>query len=174
MTSQKSKIFPIILTAIIIFIIVYLFINIKQPLITCSKTTNSLNIEIREELQVKLDGRKIKEMEVTKTIILPPEYLSAKENYLNTIKYAIKDSYEYLGQKKVSYKNIDNGLIVTVKVHNNETIILNNIDFTNKDSLQIKINSNTKSSDVVTLKVNDNYTEGELMTHLKNNEYHCK
>ena len=40
--------------------------------------------------------------------------------------------------------------------------------------LQIKINPNTKSSDVVTLSINDKYTEGELMTHLKNNGYVCK
>ena len=68
----------------------------------------------------------------------------------------------------------DNYLTVTVKAKNNETIILNNIEFYDNDGLQIKINPNTKSSDVVTLSINDKYTEGELMTHLKNNGYVCK
>ena len=55
-----------------------------------------------------------------------------------------------------------------------ERIILNNIEFFDNDELQMKINSNTKSSDVVTLKINDKYTEGELMTRLKNNGYSCR
>ena len=57
---------------------------------------------------------------------------------------------------------------------NNETLILNNIEFTNEDDLQIKINANTKAKDVVTLKIKDAYTEGEFMTHMKNNGYSCK
>lgn len=175
MTTQKNKIFPIIITALIIFIIVYLFANVKQPFVTCEKTTNtSLNIKIKEDLQVKLDGRKITEMKLIKTIILPQEYLSEEDNYLETIKFAIKKSYSYLESKKVTYKIEDDRLTIIVTVSDNETVILNNIDFINNDSLQIKINSNTKSSEVVTLKVKDNYTEGELMTHLKNNGYDCK
>jgi hypothetical protein len=38
----------------------------------------------------------------------------------------------------------------------------------------MKINSNTRSSDVVTLSVGDKYTEGELITIMKNNGYVCK
>ena len=40
--------------------------------------------------------------------------------------------------------------------------------------LQIKINPNTKSSEVVTLKIKDKYTEGEVMTKMKNSGYVCK
>ena len=45
---------------------------------------------------------------------------------------------------------------------------INNIEFKENDGLQVKVNSNTKSSEVVTLKVGDNYTEGELMKRLRN------
>ena len=52
--------------------------------------------------------------------------------------------------------------------------MLKNIEFNDNGDLQIKIDSNTKSSDVIALKVGDNYTEGELMTRMKNNGYSCK
>ena len=48
------------------------------------------------------------------------------------------------------------------------------IEFNDNDGLQIKINSNTKSSEVVTLKIGENYTQGQFMTRLKNNGYVCK
>ena len=40
--------------------------------------------------------------------------------------------------------------------------------------LQIKINPNTKGSEVVTLKIKDKYTEGEVMKKMKNSGYVCK
>ena len=64
-------------------------------------------------------------------------------------------------------------MIAQVVVDDDETLILNNIEFTDDDDLQIKINSNTKAQDVVTLSIKDSYTEGEFMTHMKNNGYTC-
>ena len=61
-----------------------------------------------------------------------------------------------------------------IVVDDNETLILNNIKFTNVEDLQIKINANTKAKDVVTLKIKDSYTEGEFMTRMRNNGYSCK
>jgi hypothetical protein len=61
-----------------------------------------------------------------------------------------------------------------VVIDDNETLVLNNIEFFENEKLEIKINSNTRSSDVVTLSIGDKYTEGELMTKMKNNSYVCK
>ena len=150
MREKKNRVFPIVIVVIMIVIIFYLIATAKQPYVECSKkSTNDLGITISENLTTSLDSNKISEMTLTKT-------------------------YAYLDKDTVKITTGDNYLTVTVKAKNNETIILNNIEFYDNDGLQIKINPNTKSSDVVTLSINDKYTEGELMTHLKNNGYVCK
>lgn len=164
-----------IITILLIVIIIYLFATIQQPYIECSKTSkDNLNINVKEQLKIGLGSNQIDEIEVVKTIILPEEYTKDEKNYLNSIEYALKKSYAYLPKKAVTIKQESDRLIVTVKISKDETVILNNIEFVNNEDLQIKINVNTKSQDVVTLKIKDKYTEGELMTHLKNNGYYCK
>ncbi len=170
--KTKNRILPIILTLLILIIIVYLFINIKQPLVECEKTTttNAL-VSIKETLLTTFSGNKITKMELTKTITLPEKYQN--DTTINYLKASLEKAYEYLNNKKKIIVSEDE-IIVKITVDKDETIILNNIDFIENADLQIKINSNTKSSDVVTLKINDKYTEGEFMTHLKNNGYVCK
>lgn len=164
-----------IITIVLIVIIIYLFATIQQPYIECSKTSkDNLNINVKEQLKIGLGNNQIDEIEVIKTIILPEEYVGEDKNYLNSIRYAIKESYDYLPKDAVSIEQESDRLIVTVKVSKDETLILNNIEFVNNGELQVKINVNTKSHDVITLKIKDKYTEGELMTHLKNNGYYCK
>ena len=171
MYSKKSKVFPIIMTILIIVIIIYLFVTIKQTEVSCSKSnTDDLGIKVVEELNANLDGRSIKSMVLEKTIVLPDEYLDERDS----VEFLLKKSYEYLDEDKVSFSSLNNKLIVRIEIDKDETIILNNIEFSEDNGLQVKINSNTKSSDVITLKVGDNYTEGELMTRMKNNGYVCK
>ena len=172
MSTRKSMTFPIILTLIIILIIIYLFTSLKQEQITCNKTkTFDSDVRLVEEVIATTDGKKIKSMNITKTIILPDKYNNEEE--LNGIKNALDNTLEYLGDK-VTYTITDNRLIVNIKVNKDEIILLNNIEFVDNGDLQIKINSNTKSSDVITLSVGDNYTDGEFMKHMKNNGYNCK
>lgn len=169
---NKNRTFPIILTLIIIIIIIYLFATLKQPYVECSKTTtDQFDIKIEERIKTTFNGNKISKINLTKTITLPDKYNSDK--YLESIKSSLEKSYKYLNNK-VNIKKVENGIITTININNKETIILNNIEFINMDDLEIKINSNTKSSDVITLKINDKYTEGEFKTHLKNNGYVCK
>ena len=173
MFSKKGKAFPIIITVIIIVIIIYLFVNVKQPLVVCDKTVkDELGITISENLETTLDGSKIKSMTLTKTIILPENYLE-DDSYLESIMFALEKSYAYLEDAEVSITKTKDRVVSKIYIDDDETIILNNIQFFYNDELQIKINSNTKSSEVVTLRINDNYTEGELMTRLKNNGYSC-
>ena len=174
MTLRRGRVFPIILTILLIIIIIYLFANIKQPYVVCTKeTTNDLGIEINENIQVTLDGNKIQKMDLTKTLIFPEQYLKQEDNYLNSMHYIIENSYEYLPSDTVTIKQESDRIIANIVVDQDETVILNNIEFENIDDLQIKINFNTKAQDVVTLSINDNYTEGEFMTHMKNNGYTC-
>ncbi len=174
MREKKNRVFPIVIVVVMIVIIFYLIATAKQPYVECSKkSTNDLGITISENLTTSLDSNKISEMTLTKTIIFPDKYLE-DDKYLEGFKFALEKSYAYLDKDTVKITTGDNYLTVTVKAKNNETIILNNIEFYDNDGLQIKINPNTKSSDVVTLSINDKYTEGELMTHLKNNGYVCK
>ena len=112
-------------------------------------------------------------MVLVKTIILPEEYL-VDNSQLDGIVFSLEKAYQYLGDDKFTITKSKDRVIVRVEVEDNETIILNNIEFFESDGLQMRINSNTKSSEVLTLKIDDNYTEGEFMTRLKNNGYSCK
>lgn len=151
---------------------VYLFTSIKQSEIVCEKTkTFDSNVRLKEELVSITDGKKINSMVLTKTIVLPLEY--ADEAHLNSIKYALENTLNYLGDS-VKYTILDDRIIIRIEVDKNEVLLLSNIDFIVNDDLVIKIDSNTKSSNVITLSVGDNYTDGELMTRLKNNGYSCK
>lgn len=175
MVVRKGRLFPIIITVLLIVVIIYLFATIKQPYVECSKeVTNELGIQILENSQVTLDGNKIALMDITKTIILPEKYLQEEHHYLNSMRFILKESYEYLPKKTVTITQESDRLIAHIKVDDDETVILNNIEITNQDDLQIKINANTKAKDVVTLSIGDEYTEGEFMTHMKNNGYTCK
>ena len=172
METRKSMTLPVIITFIIIGIIVYLFATIKQTEVTCIKS-NLYDDEIRlnEQITATIDGKKIEKLNVVKTIILPDKYNN--DRYLNSIKYSLEETLEYLGDKsKISIN--DNKIIVNIEVKKNEVVLLNNINFIVNDDLEVEIDANTKSSNVITLSVGDNYTDGEFMKRLKNNGYTCK
>ena len=174
MQKKKNRIIPSIIVFSILVSIIYLFVTVKQPYVECSKSTiNDLGVTINEVLIAELDSSSIDKMILTKKIILPDKYLKS-DKYLEEIRMAIDKSYNYLGDEVVKVSKGTNYVIVEIEVEDDETLILNNISFTDKDGLNIKINPNTKSSEVVTLKIDDKYTEGELMTRMKNNGYICK
>lgn len=174
MKHGKNRVFPIVLTIVMIVIIIYLFATVKQPLVVCERrVVDDLGITINEELEVTMDGSKIGKIVLVKTIKLPDEYLK-DDTYINSILFMLENSYAYLDKDKVSVNKTKNSVISRVEIEDSEVIMLNNIEFLDDDGLQMKINSNTKSSDVVTLKIKDNYTEGELMTRLRNNGYSCR
>ena len=172
MTTRKSMTFPVVITVIIILIIVYLFATIKQTEVICNRVrVFDKDIRISEEVNTVIDGKKIKGITVVKTIVLPLEY--ADETHLNSIRYSLQKTLDYLGDK-VKYSIADNIIKVTISVHKNEIVLLNNIDFSVNDDLEIIVNSNTKSSNVIPLTIGDNYTDGEFMMHMKNYGYSCK
>lgn len=174
MKRGKTPIFPVVLTVVMIVIIIYLFATVKQPLVVCEKrVVDDLGITISEQLDVTIDGNKIGKMELVKTIKLPDKYLE-DDKYLNSLMFILENSYDYLDSKKVNVTKMKNSVSVRVEIDKDETIILNNIEFVDNGELQMRINSNTKSSEVVTLKIKDNYTEGELMTRMRNNGYSCR
>ena len=172
MSTRKNMALPVVLTFIIIVIIIYLFATIKQTEVSCEKTKIfDANIRLTENVVTTMDSKKIDKINVKKTIVLPEKYVK-DDHYLNGIKNALDNTLEYLGDN-VKYTIGDDRIIINIEVSKNEVVLLDNIDFIISDDLQIKIDSNTKSSGVVTLTVGDNYTEGELMKRLKNNGYTC-
>ena len=52
-------------------------------------------------------------------------------------------------------------------------LVLNNLKFFDTGELEIFINSNTRSSEVITLRVGDKYSEGQFMTRMKGSGYVC-
>lgn len=174
MKRGKNRVLPMVIAVLVILIIIYLFATVKQPLVVCErKVTDDLGITITEELEVTINGSKIDKMILVKTIKLPEKYLD-DNTYINSIMFTLEKSYAYLGEDKVTMTKSENKVSSRVEIDNNETVILNNIEFFDNGELQTRINSNTKSSEVVTLKVKDSYTEGELMTRLRNNGYSCR
>lgn len=172
MSTRKSMTLPIIITLIMIVIIIYLFATIKQTQVICEKVkTFDSDIRLEERIVSTLDGKSIRGISVTKTIILPDKY--AKDKYLNSIKFSLEKTLSYLDDK-VKYTVDGNKLVVKIDVNKNEIVLLDNINFIDNGNLEIEVDSNTKSSDVVTLTVGDNYTDGELMKSLKNRGYTCK
>ena len=172
MSTRKSMTFPVVITFIIILIIVYLFTTIKQTEIICNRVRSfDKDVKVTEDINTIIDGKKITGITVVKTIVLPSAY--ADETHLNSIKYSLQKTLEYLGDK-VKYSINDNIIKVTINVHKNEIVLLNNISFVVNDDLEIIINSNTKSSEVIPITVGDNYTDGEFMMHMKNYGYSCK
>lgn len=173
MGTRKSMKLPVIITFILIIVIVYLFVNIKQSQVTCFK--NSVFIDdvlLNEEVTATIDNKKISSLIITKTIILPDKYVN-KEKYLNNFKDSLDNTLSYLGDK-VKYSINDDRLIVKIEVNKKEIVLLDNIDFVLTSDLKIVVDSNTKSSNVVTLTVGDNYTDGEFMKRMKNSGYSCK
>ncbi len=173
MSTRKSMKLPVVLVVIILGVIVYLFMNIKQTEVSCEKiTTYDSNIYLKEEVTAVMGNQKINSLKIKKTIILPEKY-TKDETYLYKIKEKLNNTLEYLGDKVVYTINKDR-IIIDINVNNNETVLLDNISFNTSNDLQIIVNSNTKSSDVVAVKVKDNYTDGEFMKRLKKEGYNCK
>ena len=91
METRKSRAFPIIITFLIILIIVYLFITVKEPFVECQNTTtNDLNIKVVENVKTTLDSRKVKKIEVTKkqadkfiqiNNVIPMDFIEFIETY---------------------------------------------------------------------------------------------
>lgn len=170
MYTRKSMKLPVIITFIIIGVIVFLFVRIKQTEVTCEKTyVFDSGISLKEKVVATLDGKEIDKLDVTKTIFLPDKYIK-DEDYVNDIKNNLDRTLSYLGDK-VKYNILDDKIVVEIKVNKNEVVLLRNISFNDKG---IVINSNTKSSDVVTLSIGDDYTDGEFMKTLKGLGYSCK
>lgn len=172
MSTRKSMTLPVIITLILIVIIIYLFATLKQSQVVCEKVrVFDANIRLEERIVSTLDGKSIKGISVTKIITLPDKY--AKEKYFNSIKFSLEKTLSYLDDK-VKYTIDGNKLFVRIDVNKDEIVLLDNINFIDNGTLEIKVESNTKSNDVVTLSVGDNYTDGELMKKLKNKGYICK
>ena len=109
-------------------------------------------------------------MTLTKKIVLDDKY--ADSTHINAIVSALEKTLEYLDD--VKYSTSSNSVTVSINTTGKDILLLKNIEFISNNDLEIKVNSNIKSSDVIALKVGDNYTESELMTRMKNNGYSCK
>ena len=173
MNNKKINVFMSLLIVIILIgIIIYLIANVKQPFVECNIShTDDLGIRIDEEVITTLSSRNISSLNITKTITLPKKYNT--EANRNTIIYSLNDAFEYL-EDDFSIREDDNKIIVKIETTSKKPVILDNISFSYTDSLALKINTNTKSSDVFTISVGDKYSEGELMVSLKNYGYSCK
>ena len=125
MKTRKSMTFPVILTFIIIAIIVYLFATIKQSQVVCVKNTSfDSDIQLNEQITSTVDGKKVTSIQVVKTIILPAKY-TQDDTQLNSIRYALENTLEYL-ENHVKYTIQEDRVIVKISVDKDEIVLLNN------------------------------------------------
>lgn len=172
MTSRKSKTIPVIIAFLFLGVIVYLFVNIKQSQVTCEKsTTFDSGVRYNEVIIVTTDGKKITNMDLTKSVVLPDKF--ANKTHIDQMRETFERTLEYLGNN-VKYTVSDNKIIANIQVNKNEILLLDNVQFIMTDDLYMKVNSNTKSNLVVPLTIGDNYTDSDLMKYLKNYNYSCK
>jgi hypothetical protein len=174
MVTRKSMKLPIVITFIFICIIVYLFMNIKQYVVVCEKTTSyDADIKLVETVTSNLDGKKITALNVVKKVTVPSKHAKQQEALIG-IRNSLDYTIEYLGDK-ASCVIVDNHVIANIDVSNDELVLLDNISFVdNNGEIGVTIDTNTKSSNNIALKVGDSYTDGELKMYLKNHGYSCK
>ena len=170
MTRTRNYTPVIIISFIILIIIIYFFITFKQETINCFSTMTYDDVTVKENLVANFSGSSISSMILTKKITVSDKYADTK--HINAIVNALEKTLSYLDD--VSYSTSSNSVTVTIKTTGKDVLLLNNIEFISNDDLEIKIDSNIKSSNVIALKVGDNYSEGELMIRMKNNGYSCK
>ena len=169
---KKTMFTGFVITVIIIVIIFYLIVNIKQPYITCSVNhVDDLGIKYNEVVKSQFSSKSISKIEIVRVISLPDRYNS--ETNVNAINYALKRSYKYLG-KDVKFSTNDNEVTMKISTVKNLPIILNNMEFYDQNGLGIKIDTNTKSSESANLKIGDKYSEGEYIVFMKGYGYSCK
>ena len=102
MNTRKSMKLPIVITFLFMFIIVYLFMNIKQTVVVCEKeTTFDSDIRLVETVTANIDGKKITSLTVTKKVTVPEKY-SKQEEALKGIKNSLDYTTEYLGSSATS------------------------------------------------------------------------
>lgn len=148
--------------------------NIKQSKIVCEKNMSyDGGFNISENIESTTDGKKITSLKVIKTIYVSDRYINNTDS-LEEIKSTIANTLSYL-DKSVSYRVLDDRIIIEMNLSKNQLVLLNNIEFVdNGGKIEVVIDTNTKSNNVITLSVGDNYTDGELMKKFKNNGYSCK
>ena len=170
MTRTRNYTPVVIISFILLIIIIYIFMNFKQETINCFSTTTFDDVTVKENLVANFSGSSISSMTLTKKFILSDRF--ADTTHINAIVNALEKTLSYLDD--VKYSTSSNSVTVTINTTGKDILLLKNIEFISNDDLEIKIDSNIKSSNVIALKVGDNYSEGELMTRLKNNGYSCK
>lgn len=170
MTRTRNYTPVVVISFILLIIIIYIFINFKQETITCFSTTTFDDVTVKENLVANFSGNSISSMTLTKKFIVSDRF--ANTTHINAIVNALENTLSYLDD--VNYSTSSNSVTVTINTTGKDILLLKNIEFISNDDLEIKIDSNIKSSNVIALKVGDNYSEGELMTRLKNNGYSCK
>lgn len=173
MNNKRINVFmSLIIVVILIGIIIYLIANVEQPYVECNIShTDDLGIKIEEDVITTLSSRSISSLNITKKITLPNKYNTDSNKHL--IINSLDSAFEYLDDD-FSIREDDNKIIVKIETTSKKPVILDNISFSYTDSLALKINTNTKSSDAFTISVGDKYSEGELMVSLKNYGYSCK
>ena len=170
MTRNRNYTPVVILSFIILIIIIYMFTSFKQESITCFSTTTYDDVVVTENLVANFSGSSISSMTLTKKFKVSDKYADTK--HINQIVNALEKTLGYL--ENVDYSTSSNSVTVTINTTDKDILLLKNIEFITSDDLEIKIDSNIKSSNVIALKVGDNYTESELMKRMKNNGYSCK
>lgn len=85
-TKYRTWIIFVVLLLIGFGIAVYIIDSKNTKTLTCIAEGTSSNIQTKSNLEIKVNNKKIKDMEFTVDMIFPEELLDQRQNYVNMIR----------------------------------------------------------------------------------------
>lgn len=83
---DKKLIVFIVLILVVFLVIIYLIDSKNTKILTCTASGISSDIKTESNLEIKVDDKKIKDMEFTVNMIFPEELLDQRQSYVNMIR----------------------------------------------------------------------------------------
>lgn len=83
---DKKLIVFIVLILVVFLVIIYLIDSKNTKTLTCTASGTSSDIKTESNLEIKVDDKKIKDMEFTVNMIFPEELLDQRQSYVNMIR----------------------------------------------------------------------------------------
>ena len=84
--NKKLIVLFIVLIFIVFLIVTYLIDSKNTKTLTCTASGSSSEIETESTLEIKVNNKKIKDMEFTVDMIFPEDLLDQRQSYVNMIR----------------------------------------------------------------------------------------
>ncbi len=172
--SKNKKTLPLIIMTITIVIILVIVISItiiNSKRLTCTKVVSENGFKTDSKVILKLNSKKIKSIDLTRTISVIDSNTSIK--YLPMIKSSLDDIYKEYDNYSIS--SDDKKVTVNLSYNENKKYIIDNI-FIDKEDEGISFNvvKEDINGNYATFDLSKIYTKNSIKKLLKKSNYTCK